>query len=377
MTLPFLIAPRWKKQRMRDECHAERAGTGSGRVPPRLALWSEVGARLLVLAVLVWLLAAFVSRATLVVVTVLVALLLAGLLQPVVERLARLLPRWVATLVAVLALVALLGGVLVFVGERIVSEVSDLQQQLRQAAADLSNALGIQVALPDALRGGGGSAGEGGGSQSAEAGGGAPASLATTAFELLVAGFVTVALAFLFLKDGARMWGWVLARCAARVRGAVDASGRAAWTTVGTYVRRLSMVAAFDAAGIGLGLLLLGVPLVLTLAVLQFLGSYIPTIGAVVAGAAAVLVAYVSNGLVTAVLALVLIVVVQQLGNSVLEPWLMGRGLALHPAVVLVAVLAGGVLWGIAGALLFVPLVAAATAAARAWPGPGTDARAL
>lgn len=354
-----------------------RTATGSGRVPPRLALWSDVGARLLVLAVLVWLLAAFVSRATLVVVTVLVALLLAGLLQPVVERLARLLPRWVATLVAVLALVALVGGVLVFVGERLAEQVSDLQEQLRQAAEDLSNTLGVQVALPDALAGGGGSpgGGEGGGGSAGDgAGGGAPVSLATTVFELLVAGFVTVALAFLFLKDGARMWGWVLARCAARVRGAVDASGRAAWTTVGTYVRRLSVVAAFDAAGIGLGLLLLGVPLVLTLAVLQFLGSYVPTIGALVAGAAAVLVAYVSNGIVTAVLALVLIVVVQQLGNSVLEPWLMGHGLALHPAVVLVAVLAGGVLWGIAGALLFVPLVAGAAAAARAWPGPGTDA---
>lgn len=178
--------------------------------------------------------------------------------------------------------------------------------------------------------------------------------------------FLTLALAFLFLKDGAQMWQWVLEHTGARIRDRVDAAGLAAWATLSTYVRGITIVALFDAAAIAIGLAVLGVPLLLTLALLQFLGSYIPTFGAFVAGAVAVAVALVSGGVVTAAFTLALVVAVQQIGNDVIEPWVMGRTLPLHPAVVLVAVTAGAILWGMAGALLFVPLAAAASAAAHA-----------
>ncbi|MDD9204956.1 AI-2E family transporter, partial [Georgenia sp. 10Sc9-8] len=115
--------------------------------------------------------------------------------------------------------------------------------------------------------------------------------------------------------------------------------------------------------GIGVGLLLLGVPLALTLALLQFVASYIPTIGAFVTGAVAVAVAFASDGLTTALLVLVLVIVVQQVGNVVIEPYVMGRSLPMNAFMVLAAVTAGGLLWGIAGALLFVPLTAAVAAA--------------
>lgn len=107
-------------------------------------------------------------------------------------------------------------------------------------------------------------------------------------------------------------------------------------------------------------------PLVLTLAVLQFVASYVPTIGAFVAGGVAVAVAYSSGGVTTAALTVLLVLVVQQLGNNVIEPWVMGRNVPLHPAVVLLAVTVGAALWGVVGALLFVPLAAAVSAAGHA-----------
>ena len=180
---------------------------------------------------------------------------------------------------------------------------------------------------------------------------------------MLFGAFLALAFTFLFLKDGPQLWGWVVGKVHPRRRDEVDAAGRAAWETLGAYVRGLTAVALFDAVGIGVGLLVLGVPLVLTLAVLQFFASYIPTIGAFVAGALAAVVAYATGGLTTAALTVALVVVVQQIGNDVIEPWVMGHELPIHPIMVLIAVGAGAVVWGIAGALLFVPLTAAASAA--------------
>jgi putative heme transporter len=193
--------------------------------------------------------------------------------------------------------------------------------------------------------------------------------------EILFGVFLTLALTFLFLKDGAAMWAWLMARVPPDRRATVDAAGRHAWTTTGGYMRGLTIVALFDAVGIGLALLLLGVPLVLTLAVLQFLLSYVPTIGAFVAGAVAVAVALGSEGVLTAAIVAVAAVAVQQIGNDVIEPWVMDRLIGLHPTVVLTAVTAGAVLWGIAGALLFVPLAAALTAGASVFWQRRTAAR--
>ncbi len=189
----------------------------------------------------------------------------------------------------------------------------------------------------------------------------------TVGSEVLVGVFLTIALTFLFLKDGAAMWVWILAKVPPDGRDSIDEAGRHAWTTTGCYIRGLTIVALFDAVGIGVALLLLGVPLVLALAVLQFLLSYVPTLGAFVAGGVAVAVALGSNGVVTALILLVAVIAVQQIGNDVIEPRVMDRLVSLHPAVVLIAVTAGAVLWGIAGALLFVPLAAAQTAAGGLW----------
>ncbi|TQN43338.1 putative PurR-regulated permease PerM [Blastococcus colisei] len=325
---------------------------------------AAIGGRLLLLAVLVWLLAGLAVKLTLLLVTVAVALLLAGVAAPLVGWAhGRGVPRWVAAGGAVLLLLAALVGATVGLGARIADQLPQLRDQFQSVASDLSQRFGIQ--LPGAGSSSGGGSGT---SQGGSSGGGTSAGdflgPAQTAAEVLIGIFLTFALAFLFLTSGPGMWTWLLGKFGGRVREDVDAAGRAAWTTVGGYVRGLTIVAVFDAVGIGVGLLLLGVPLALVLAALQFLASYIPTIGAFVAGALAVVVAYGSGGLGTAALVLALVVVVQQVGNDVIEPYVMKNRLPLNAAMVLVAVTAGGLLWGIAGALLFVPLAAAMSAAA-------------
>lgn len=325
--------------------------------PPWLVRSAAIGGRLLVLAVLIWLLAGLAAKVTLLLVAVLVGLLLAGVASPLVQWAAgRGVPRWVSAGAMVLLLLVALGGAVFGLAARIADQLPELRDSFRSMSDDLSSGLGVELPWASALENGGSSGGTSAGDLLGPA---------QTAAELAVAGFLTIALAFLFLSSGPGMWQWFLGKFAGRVREDVDAAGRAGWSTLGAYVRGLTVVALFDALAIGGGLLLLGVPLALTLAALQFLASYIPTIGAFVAGAVAVVVAYGSGGLGSAALVAVLAVVVQQIGNDVIEPWVMKNRLPLNAVTVLVAVTAGGLLWGIAGALLFVPLTAAVTAMAR------------
>ncbi|WP_299955288.1 AI-2E family transporter [uncultured Modestobacter sp.] len=323
--------------------------------PDWLVRAAAVGGRLLVLAVLLWLLAGLAVQLTLVLVAVLTALLLAGVGAPAVQWASRRgVPRWLSAGAAVLLLLVVVVGVGLGLAARIASQLPQLRDALDRVSTQLSEQLGVSMPSLGDLAGSGG----GGGS-----GIGALIGPAQTVLEVVLAVFLALALAFLFLSSGPGMWQWVLGKFGGRLREDVDAGGRAAWQTVGAYVRGLTLVALFDAVGIGLGLLLLGVPLALTLAVLQFLASYVPTIGAFVAGALAVLVAYGAEGLGTAALVLGLVVLVQQIGNDVIEPYVMKRRLPINAAMVLIAVTAGGLLWGLAGALLFVPLLAAASAA--------------
>lgn len=188
---------------------------------------------------------------------------------------------------------------------------------------------------------------------------------ATLLAEFLAGAFLFVVVLFFFLRDGRAMWGWVVARQPQAHAAAVDASGRAALVTLAAYLRGTAVIALVDATLIGLALLLLGVPLVLALSVLVFLGAFIPVVGSAVAGSVAVLVALVTEGPVTAGLALLAVVVVQQVEGDVLAPLVFGRALSLHPLIVVVALTAGAVLAGVLGAAVSVPLVAAAWAVLR------------
>ncbi|GAA2398788.1 AI-2E family transporter [Streptomyces coeruleofuscus] len=183
-----------------------------------------------------------------------------------------------------------------------------------------------------------------------------------TGVSTVVNGLVTAVLAlflmFFFLKDGPRFLPWLSRQLPGRLATDVPTVFERGWNTLGAFVRSQAAVGLLDAVLIGLGLWILGVPLVLPLAVLTFVSAFVPIIGALFAGFVAVLIALVSNGLTDALIVLAIIVVVQQLEGNVFQPMIQSRGLGLHAAVVLLAVTLGGSLASIVGSLLAVPIAA-------------------
>jgi predicted PurR-regulated permease PerM len=178
----------------------------------------------------------------------------------------------------------------------------------------------------------------------------------------VVNGVVTTVLAlflmFFFLKDGPRFLPWLTRQLPGRFRVDVPVVAERSWETLGAFVRSQAFVGLLDAVFIGLGLWMVGVPLVLPLAVLTFVSAFVPIVGALFAGFVAVLIALVSNGPTDALIVLAIIVAVQQLEGNVFQPMVQSRGLGLHAAVVLLAVTLGGSLAGIVGSLLAVPAAA-------------------
>ncbi len=170
---------------------------------------------------------------------------------------------------------------------------------------------------------------------------------------------------FFYLKDGRRIAGWALRLFPREARDTAGEIGTATWTTLGGYFRGQLLVALVDAIFIGLGLYLLGVPLALPLAVLVFFGGLFPIVGAFVSGAVAVLVALATQGVAIALGALAVVLAVQQLESNVLAPVVLGKATQLHPLAVIVSLTAGGVLLGILGAFLAVPIAASLARGAR------------
>jgi predicted PurR-regulated permease PerM len=188
------------------------------------------------------------------------------------------------------------------------------------------------------------------------------ARLAGTVGEMLVGLVLTLVLLFFFVKDGPQLTGWVARHVAPRHRDTVAAVASRGWTSLGGFVRGTAIVALIDAVGIGLGLAVIGVPLVLPLMLAVFIGGFVPVVGAVVTGMLAVLVALAWGGLAPALAVLAVVVAVQQFESNVLQPVVMRRAVYLHPVVILSALTAGAVLGGIIGAFLAVPLTAVAAA---------------
>ncbi|MEQ8717211.1 MAG: AI-2E family transporter [Acidimicrobiales bacterium] len=188
--------------------------------------------------------------------------------------------------------------------------------------------------------------------------------------ELATGVFLAGILTFFFLKDGDRIWTWLVSRIAPNRAPHVDRAGQAAFTSLSRYMTAVAITGVIDAVAISLGLVLIGVPLVVPLAIITFFGAFFPIVGATTAGAIATIVALVANGPVDAVLVAGVALAVQQLEGDVLMPILMRRAVELHPVAVLVALGAGGALAGLLGAFVAVPLAAMGLAAMSTWPRP-------
>ncbi|UZN03429.1 AI-2E family transporter [Cellulomonas sp. S1-8] len=316
-----------------------------------------------------------VMQLTLVVIPVLIALVLAAAISPLVSWLRRRgVPSLLATWIALLALV----GVLALIVWGVVLAVINQWDELAASASDgLTELQSLIVGLPfeitdeqiteaqEALQGL---------LASDTVGAGALAGLSATA-NFVTGFFIMVVVLFFFLKDGPKIWEFLLRPFEGeRYERGLRVGGRTV-QTLGGYIRGTAIIAAVDAIGIGIGLAIVGVPLVIPLSVLVFLLAFIPLVGATLAGTLAALVALVSLGPVEALVVLAIVVAVNQIEGDFLQPVVMGRSLSLHPLVILVALTIGTVLAGITGAVLAVPIAASIWGAVQVWDGPSTPAR--
>jgi putative heme transporter len=183
---------------------------------------------------------------------------------------------------------------------------------------------------------------------------------ASAAIEVVTGLILVIVVTFFLLKDGERIFAALLRRVPDHRRDEVDRGASAGWHALSRYMSGLALVGLFDAVLIGLGLLVVGVPLVVPLSIIVFFGAFFPVIGAFVTGLIAVAVAFANGGLVDGLIILAIITAVQQIEGDVVLPLIFGKTLEMHPLVILLAVVAGGVAFGVVGAFLFVPAVAVA-----------------
>lgn len=339
----------------------------TGLVPTGLRVSAALAWRFIVviaaLYAIIWL-AGYFSH---LVVPIAIALLLAALMAPGVERLVKWhVPRGAAAAIVMVSGLAVLGGLLTFVIitftaglPQLQSQVSDSLEQIREWLTKGPLHLRdeqITTFIDDTID----TIQE---NQAAITEG--ALTTATTIGEILTGFLLTVFVLIFFLYDGPGIWRFMTRGVPARVRDRVDVAGRRGFGALVSYVRATAAVALVDAVGIGIGLAIVQVPLVIPLSALVFLSAFVPIIGAVVAGTVAVLIALVANGFVSSLVVLAIVIGVMQLESHVLQPWLLGRAVRLHPLAVVLAIAAGLIAAGIAGALLAVPLLAVLNAGVR------------
>ncbi|MER6569396.1 AI-2E family transporter [Streptomyces sp. NPDC001093] len=329
-------------------------------VPWGVRVAAEAGWRMLVLAGTVWVLMKVISAVQLVVFAFVIALLVTALLQPTVARLTRRgVPRGPATALTAISGFVVIGLMGWFVTWQVMENIDTLSNQIQSGIDDLRNWLlkspfhvtdkqinQIAKNLREAI--------------------GANTDQITSAglegVQVIVdflTGLLLVFFSTLFLLyDGRRIWEWFLKLVPAAARPGVAGAGPRAWRTLTAYVRGTVLVALIDATFIGIGIYFLNVPMAVPLAVFIFLFSFIPLVGAVASGALAVIVALVTQGVFTAVMTLVVVLAVQQIEGHILQPFILGRAVRVHPLAVVLTVAAGGMVAGIGGAVVAVPLVA-------------------
>lgn len=319
-----------------------------------------------------WVLSQVGSMVSQVLIPIVVGLLLAALLMPAQLLFNRRLrfPRHVAAAVTVVGLIALVGATVYFAGRSIAEGVEDvrrsLQEVLDKAEAWLADGpFNIDhEQLQDLFAQGREWLSANTSSLSSGA-----LNATSSAGTVLVGTFLALIVAFFLLAEGDRITSFMLMAFHDPTRTRVRETIRRAWVTLGSWARTQVVVSAVDAVGIGIGAAVLGLPFVVPMIVITFLLCFIPLFGAFLSGAMFVLVALLFEGPVAALIMIAVVIVVQQLESNALQPLLMGRAVNLHPLVVLLGVTTGTYLLGLTGALLTVPILAAANAGYKYWMG--------
>ncbi|MBO1419669.1 AI-2E family transporter [Streptomyces sp. FH025] len=348
-----------------------RPGASEERVPLGLRTAAGYAWRLLVLGVAAYLSVSVLTHLQLPLVAVFLALVITSVLRPFVDLLAQSVPRPLAVLFAFLCAVVLVGGVLTLVGTTVADEWNRLGAELRGGVTRIEHWLtGAPFHLrPGTVTGLRSKIGE---FVSAHRSTLLNTALsgASTVVELLTGLALAMFCSVFFLHSGDRMWCWAQRQLPARVRPVWDRAGLAAWRTFAGYTRGILIVAATNAALVGIALAVLRVPLVLPLMVLEFVAALIPLVGSPIALAIASLVALAARGPLIALLVLALIVVIGQLEGHLLHPLVLGWSVRIHPVAVALSVIGGAVLAGVLGAVVAVPVVSVAWAVLGELRGP-------
>lgn len=338
---------------------AGRNAPPEAAVPNGLRTAAAYSWRLIVVIAGFYVLLYAASYVAVVVIPVIVALLMAAMLQPGAAALVRKgWPRSLAAFTLLLVGITVIAGIITLVVERFSAGFADLADQVsegldqvesfvvrtfpitkNQLADGVSQAQDFLLNNRDSIASG-------------------ALTTAATVGEVFTGIVLALFTLFFFLKDGRSIWLWLVGLFPRDSRAYIDEAARRSWRTLISYVRATAAVALVDAIGIGIGLAVLGVPLVIPLAALVFLGAFIPIIGSFLAGSVAVLVALVSVGPIKALIALGVVVLVMQLEGHVLQPLLLGRAVHVHPLAVVLSIAAGLLIGGIFGALIAVPIVA-------------------
>jgi len=348
----------------------------AGTVPRWLQTSAAWSWRLLLLAAALYVAARVAALLYIVVVPCAAAILLTALLQPLTARLRRRgMSPLAATWCTLLLAIAVLGGAGWLVTTRVQADYPSLVTQFKHTTTQVQAWLAgppfhlhtgnLQQLSNDVVKYL---------SQHKSAVEGTVVTGSKIVVELLAGVVLCFFVSFFLIKDGDRIWQWLTSRFQPERRRRAGLAGAAAWQAVVYYVRGTVAVAAIHAVVMGITLTIIGAPLVAPLALFMFIAAFVPLVGVLVAGAVALLVVLATKGWIAAIIVFVVMVVMNQLEGHLLQPQVVGKMVRLHPLAVILVLAVGGVVAGIAGAVVAVPITAAVTRAARALRddhGPG------
>jgi predicted PurR-regulated permease PerM len=330
----------------------------------RAAAWSW---RLLVVGLLIYVAFRVASALSLVVLPCVAALLLAALLQPLTSRLRSTgMPSLAATWCTVLAAVVVLAGITILAANRVSADYPRLQIEVKHTAHVVQvslagppfhlNSARLQQYSNDLVHFL---------SQHKSLIAGTVVTGGKIILEILTGLVLGIFVTFFVLKDGERIWAWLVKGLRPDARERANNAGAAAWAALVNYMRGTTAVACIHAVVIGVALWILGVPLLVPLIILVFLAAFVPLVGILVAGALAILVTLGTKGWIAAVILLGIFLLENQIEGHLLQPLVVGRIVRLHPLAIILVLAVGGIIAGIAGAIVAVP---AAAAICYAWP---------
>src|SRR6202522_2606107 len=335
------------------------------RVPSWLATGAAWSWRLLLLAIAIYLVSRLLGILYVVVVPCIAALLLTALLQPLTSRLRRAgLPALAATWVTLLIALIVVGGLITLVANRVSADYPTLLAETKHTTAQVQSWLAgppfhvknnnIQKYLnniPSYL------------SKHKSLVEGTVVTGGKIASEFFGGLVLMLFVTFFLVKDGDRIWNWLIGAMRTDTARRMDRAGHASWLVVVYYMRGTVVVAAIHAIVVGVALWIMGVPLALPLAVVVFVAAFVPLVGLLAAGALAIVVTLATKGWVDAVVLLGILIIEDQLEAHLLQPQVVGKRIRLHPLAVILSLAAGGILAGIPGAVVAVPIVAVITRA--------------